>query len=119
MRSLLISAAALLAFGASSVVNASPQGSAIEPTKGVICLDVGGASRPATCQGQASRLDQRYDLCLCENAQRVEAPICGKGERPITENRAYERARKDAARDGSLFGDLYEGRRMCVRARNG
>ena len=118
MRTLLISAAALLAFGA--VANASPPGdNALQPTMGILCLDVGGQSRPAVCQGGSSRLDQRYDICLCKNAQRVETPVCGKGERPITENRAYELARKDAARDGSLVGDRYEGRQMCVRPRNG
>ena len=118
MRTLLISAVALLAFGAAA--NASPQGeTALQPTMGILCLDVGGQSRPAVCQGGSSRLDQRYDICLCKNAQRVKAPVCGKNERPISENRAYELARKEAARDGSLVGDLYDGRQMCVRPRNG
>lgn len=118
MRTLLISAAALLAFGA--VANASPHdGSATHPTKGIMCLDVGGEARPPVCRGSSSRIDQGYDICLCENARRVEAPVCGRGERPITENRAYELARKEAARDGSLVGDRYQGRRMCVRPRNG
>jgi hypothetical protein len=119
MRSLIIAAAALLALGASGVVNASPQGSATHPKMGVLCLDVGGESRPPVCRGSSSRIDQGYDICLCEQAQRVETPVCGKGERPITENRSYELARKEAARDGSLVGDRYEGRQMCVRARNG
>jgi len=94
-------------------------GSATKPTKGILCLDVGGEARPPVCRGSSSRIDQGYDICICETAQRVETPVCGKGEKPPTENRAYELARKDAARDGSLFGDTYEGRRMCVRARNG
>ncbi len=118
MRNLIIAAAALLAFGASSVVNASPD-SATHPKMGVMCLDVGGESRPAVCRGSSSRIDQGYDICLCENAQRVETPICAKGQRPISENRSYELARKDAARDGTLVGDRYEGRQMCVRPRNG
>lgn len=118
MRTLFIAAAALLAFGASGAVNAS-SGSATHPTTGIMCLDVGGESRPPVCRGSSSRIDQGYDICLCENAQRVEAPVCGKGQRPITENRAYELARKDAARDGSLVGDRYRGRQMCVRPRNG
>lgn len=118
MRTLIIAAAALLAFGASSTVNASSEGG-IKPTMGILCLDVGGQSRAPVCQGASSRLDQRYDICVCENAQRVEAPVCGDGERPISENRSYELARKDAARDGSLVGDRYEGRQMCVRPRNG
>ena len=117
MRTLFI-AAALLAFGTSGAVNASPD-SATHPKMGIMCLDVGGESRPPVCRGSSSRIDQGYDICLCENAQRVETPVCGKGERPITENRSYELARKDAARDGSLVGDRYEGRQMCVRPRNG
>lgn len=117
MRILLISAAALLTFG--TAANASPPGAPTAPKTGVLCLDVSGASRPAVCKGAGGRLENDYDICLCENAQRVEAPLCGKGEQPITENVAYERARKEAARDGSLVGDLYEGRPMCVRARNG
>lgn len=118
MRTLFIAAATLLAFGASSTVNASPD-SATHPKMGIMCLDVGGESRPPVCRGSSSRIDQGYDICQCETAQRVEVPVCAKGERPITENRAYELARKDAARDGSLVGDRYEGRQMCVRPRNG
>lgn len=115
MRTLLMSAIALLAFGAAA--NASPD-TANRPTMRVLCLDVGGESRPPVCRGAGSRLDQSYDICVCRNAQRVETPVCGDGERPITESRSYELARKDAARDGSLVGDRYEGRQMCVRARN-
>lgn len=118
MRILLITAAALLTFGAAA--NASPPtGDDPRPKTGVLCLDVGGATRPAVCRGAGGRLEDDYDICQCENAQRVEAPLCDQGERPISENVAYERARKEAARDGSLVGDLYEGRQMCVRPRNG
>ena len=118
MRSLIIAAAALLAIGASSTVNARSDGG-IKPTMGILCLDVGGQARAPVCQGASSRIDQRYDICVCENEQRVAVPVCGDGEKPISEDRAYELARKDAARDGTLVGDLYEGRQMCVRARNG
>ncbi|HRD45986.1 MAG TPA: hypothetical protein PLF78_05835, partial [Caulobacter sp.] len=83
-----------------------------------ICLDVDGQSRPAVCRSPASRLDGRDDICLCRSAQRVEAPVCGPGDHPQAENRAFELARKAAARDGSLVGDLYQGRPMCVAPRN-
>jgi hypothetical protein len=116
LASVLAAAVALAGVGVAS----SPQeGSATKPTMGILCLDVGGEARPPVCRGSSSRIDQGYDICICETAQRVETPVCGKGEKPPAEKRAYELARKDAARDGSLVGDTYEGRRMCVRARNG
>lgn len=119
MRKLSVLASALAAAVALAGAAASQEGTPTKPAKGILCLDVGGEARPPVCRGSSSRLDQGYDICTCDNAQRVETPVCGKGEKPPTENRAYELARKDAARDGSLFGDTYEGRRMCVRARNG
>jgi hypothetical protein len=97
---------------------AEPGDSPLRPATRVICLDVGGESRPAVCQASASRLDSREDMCVCSIGQRVEAPVCGSGERPQAENRAFERARKTAAGDGSLVGDLYDGRSMCVAPRN-
>lgn len=93
---------------------ANPQ----RPASQTICLDVGGETRAPICRGSSSRLDQRYDICTCENAQTVEAPLCGEGERPQAETRAFELARKEAARDGNLFGDQYNGRSMCVQPRN-
>ncbi len=97
---------------------AEPGSSPFNPATRVICLDVDGQSRPAICQAPASRLDGRDDFCVCRSAQRVEAPVCGPDDRPPAESRAYELARKDAARDGSLVGDLWEGRPMCVAPRN-
>lgn len=97
---------------------AEPGSSPTSPATRTICLDVGGVSRPAVCQRTASRLDGRDDICLCHSAQRVEAPVCGSGDRPPSENRAYELARKAAAADGSLIGDSWQGRPMCVAPRN-
>lgn len=108
-----VGAAALLVSAANE-----PGSSPTSPATRTICLDVGGQSRPAVCQSPASRLDGRDDICLCRSAQRVEAPVCGSGDRPQAENRAYELARKAAARDGSLVGDVYAGRPMCVAPRN-
>lgn len=117
MRSLItvlaVSVAALLTSAAGE-----PGSSATNPATRTICIDLGGESRPAVCTAPASRLDGREDICLCRNAQRVEAPVCGSGERPQAETRAFERARKAAAKDGSLVGDLYAGRPMCVAPRN-
>jgi hypothetical protein len=117
MRSLIIglavSAAALLTAGAGE-----PGSSASRPATRTICIDLGGQSRPAVCTYPASRLDDREDFCRCGDAQRVEAPVCGAGDRPQAETRAFERARKAAAKDGSLVGDLYADRPMCVSPRN-
>lgn len=120
MRKLLISSSlflAALAIGGAS--GAAPAATPLHPSTRIICLDVGGELRPAVCRASSSRLDQSDSICICENAQRVEAPVCDRGEKPLSESRTYERARKDAARDGSLVGDTFQGRRMCVRARNG
>jgi len=110
--SLIVAAIALGAAGA-------PGSSPLNPVTRTICLDVGGELRPAYCQASASRLDQREDICLCRNAQKVTAPVCDPGEKPVSETRTFEKARKLAAQDGSLIGDSFEGRRMCIRARNG
>ena len=114
IKTLFGATAVLLAFGAGPIVNAAPA----KPVTQTICLDVGGQSRPAICRGQSGRLETDYNICTCANAQRVEAPVCAKGERPLPESRAYELARKEAARDGTLVGDRYKGRSMCVKGRN-
>lgn len=117
MRSLIavlaISAAALLTAAAGE-----PGSSASNPATRTICVDLGGETRPAVCTASASRLDAREDICLCREGQTVEAPICGTGDRPQAETRDFERARKAAAKDGSLVGDLYADRPMCVAPRN-
>jgi hypothetical protein len=45
-------------------------------------------------------------------------PICPPGVRAPGETVALNRARRDAARDGSLIGDMFEGQPMCVAGRN-
>lgn len=87
------------------------------PTETVLCLDVNGQSLPAVCKVPASRLDKREDFCLCRVGTKVTAPVCASGTKPPAENLAFEKARKAAAKDGSLIGDLYEGKPMCVAER--
>lgn len=110
---------AALALALAVPATADAQGSLSQnpPTETVICLDVNGSTLPAVCKTQGSRLDLREDICLCYQGQRVQAPICGPGQKPQGENRAFEKARKAAARDGSLVGDLYQGKPMCVAQR--
>ena len=110
MRSLFaIALAGLMA--ASANAGAHPNGR--PPEDAVMCLSPTGASEPVACTRGSSFGPS--DICTCPGvARRVAAPICGKGEHPPVENLAYMRARAEAARDGTLFGDSYNGRRMCV-----
>jgi hypothetical protein len=79
------------------------------------CIDVGGQSKPAVCQKSASRLTVQDDICTCAVGTLVTVPYCPDGVTPPAENRAFEKARYELARDGSLVGDQYEGRDICVR----
>lgn len=115
IRTFLIAAAALA--GSSGLALAQGGMSANPPTETTICLDVGGQSLPATCKVPGSRLDKREDICICRQGMRVDAPVCAPGQKAPTENLAFEKARKLAARDGSIIGDLYEGQPMCVEPR--
>lgn len=106
-------AAALLAGTAS----AQPLGQT-PPQSTVICLDVSGRLLPKTCRVPASRLDASEDICICpRDAERVSVPICPSGVRAPAESAAYEKARRAAVRDGSLIGATWEGRPMCMAAR--
>jgi hypothetical protein len=88
------------------------------PAQTIICLDVSGATLPVSCRVPASRLDTREDICVCNSGRRVDVPICPPGVRAPGETVALNRARRDAARDGSLIGDMFEGQPMCVAGRN-
>lgn len=108
VRFTLICIAAALAAGP-----ALAQNPAIPATTSV-CLDVNGSLLPVVCHVQGSRLDKRDTICQCPEGLRVEAPVCAPGERPPVDNLALSRARKLAGKDGTLVGDSFEGRRMCV-----
>ena len=117
MKSLLFLGVLALSTAACSAVE--PDRLAGPPTY-TICLDQAGASRAVECRSvPPGRLSDDRGVCLCADPldQRVEAPICERGEDPPNETRAFELARRDAARDGSLVGDTYQGQRICVRAR--
>ena len=114
VRSILLVAALALTGGAASAQAPMSQN---PPTQTAICLDVGGQSLPIVCKAPASRLDKREDICICPAGTRVDVPVCADGDKPPAQTRAYEKARKAAARDGSLIGDLYEGGPMCVAGR--
>lgn len=89
------------------------------PSKTIQCIDVGGQSVPPVCRVPASRLDPREDICTCPiDGQRVEAPVCAKGQTPPPEGKALNIARRTAARDGSLVGDTVAGKPICVAPRN-
>ncbi|MGH6962925.1 MAG: hypothetical protein ACREE0_00430 [Phenylobacterium sp.] len=90
-----------------------------EGTTSILCLDVSGKSLPATCQSQASRLEKREDICTCPmGGDRVITPICPEGVKPPAESAAYEKARHAAVTKGSLVGQTYEGKPMCIIGRN-
>jgi len=88
------------------------------PSTAVICVDVSGRTLPVTCHAQASRTDQRYDICQCfAGGQPVTVSVCPAGVSPPGESAAYERARRDAIRGGSIVGATFQGRPMCVAPR--
>ncbi|CAN5387696.1 hypothetical protein BH10PSE5_BH10PSE5_01980 [soil metagenome] len=108
--------AGLVLLGSAGVALAGPMSN--PPSERTICIDVGGQSLPAVCKVPSSRLDKREDFCLCHEGVKVTAPVCGPGQKAPAENITYEKARREAARDGSLIGDLYKGQPMCVAARD-
>lgn len=111
--------AILIAGAAFSLCAASASAQSFDGKTTIICLDVSGKSLPATCKAPASRLNDRYDICTCPmGGDRVTVPVCPKGVSPPPEGAAYEKARHAAVSQGSLVGAMYEGKPMCVAARN-
>lgn len=106
--------AALLALGAGA---ATAQPTA-QPRTTIQCIEVSGHQIPAVCHVPASRIDKREFICTCiEGGQRTVVPICGPGEAQPPEGAALERVRRLAARDGTLLGDQFQGRQICVAPR--
>jgi hypothetical protein len=81
---------------------------------GIDCLDVNGRSKAPVCR-RGSVMAPMSDICQCSGvADRVIAPICGPGESPPVESAELMVARHKAAEDGSLIGDTFHGKPMCV-----
>ncbi len=110
-RSILIAAA--LAASSGPVLAAAGM-AANPPRQTSICLDVSGQTLPVVCRGPASRLDQREDICQCFEGRRVDVAVCAKGQKPPPDGLALDKVRRLAAKDGSLIGDSFEGRPICV-----
>jgi hypothetical protein len=82
------------------------------------CIDAGGQLVPPVCQTPGSRINTRELICNCTNGgQLVEVPVCAKGQNPPAEGKALNVARREASRDGSLFGDTLRGQPICVTPR--
>jgi hypothetical protein len=90
----------------------------LTPATTDICLDVSGGTLPAVCKVPASRLDKREDICVCPEGMRTTVPVCGPGQSAPRENLALNAARRTAAKDGSLIGDLFQGQPICVAPRD-
>lgn len=117
MNSSILLCAAVLSLGAGVAFADSLSDN--PPKSTTICLNGIGAMVPATCKGQASRLDAREDICICHGAtEMVKAPVCGPGVNPPSNTAAYERARLAAVSHGSLMDARWEGQPMCVAPRN-
>lgn len=110
-----------IALGAAAALVAGAAGaqSPTDPSVTTACIDVSGRALPATCRLQASRLNQREDICQClRGGQQVTVSVCPAGVSPPAESAAYERARLKAISKGSLVGATWRGAPMCVAARN-
>jgi hypothetical protein len=104
-----LAAAAALCGGAASAQK-------ILPKTTTICLDVGGHVRPVRCRYMsASRIDKREDICQClSGGQPIIVDVCPDGVNPPAESAAYERDRYAAIQKGSLVGQNWQGRPICV-----
>ena len=118
MRALSLAVAAALVLGGAAFAQpASSTPPAASPRDGAtLCLDGLGVSHPPICtKMSATRQPSAPDICICTGPYRtVKAPWCAPGESPPPDTAAFDRARAKAAQDGSLFGDLFQGKSMCV-----
>lgn len=79
-----------------------------------VCLEPDGSLSPVACTAPATRLDARREVCECPTGRRTDAPLCAEGETPPPETRALNAFRRTAGRDGSLVGDRFRDRPLCV-----
>lgn len=115
IRIAMISALALCA--ASGQALAASGFSSNPPTLSQVCLDVSGQTLPVVCKAPASRLDKREDICQCPEGRLVDVQVCAPGQRPPPDGLALSKVRRVAGKDGSLVGDLFAGKPICVAPR--
>ena len=84
-----------------------------------VCLEVDGSLSPVVCKAPGTRLDARTEVCECPSGRRTEAPVCAAGEIPPSDNRALNVFRRKAGADGSLVGDRFQDRPVCVPPASG
>ncbi|MFP5449972.1 MAG: hypothetical protein ACLGHU_14650 [Alphaproteobacteria bacterium] len=115
----VLAAVAALTFAAAGAAQAQDRGrNSLTPDKTEICLDVSGGTLPIVCKVPASRLDKREDICSCPQGMRTTVAVCGPGQTAPGETVALNAVRREAARDGSLIGDLFQGQPICVAPRD-
>lgn len=115
----VLAAVAALTFAAAGAAQAQDRGrNSLTPDKTEICLDVSGGALPIVCKVPASRLDKREDICSCPQGMRTTVAVCGPGQTAPGETVALNAVRREAARDGSLIGDLFQGQPICVAPRD-
>lgn len=115
----VLAALAALTFAAAGAAQAQDRGrNSLPPDKTEICLDVSGGTLPIVCKVPASRLDKREDICSCPQGMRTTVAVCGPGQTAPGETVALNAVRREAARDGSLIGDLFQGQPICVAPRD-
>ena len=114
MRTIVILGAATALLGGPALAQ-----SVFNPSVTTVCLDVSGRQLPVTCHAQASRIDQREDICQClRGGTQVIIPVCPAHVRAPAESAAYERDRYALVRNGSLVGANWQGRPVCVEGRD-
>ncbi len=120
MRALFLTALAGFA-AVAAVAVAQPAGQSHPQTPATLCLDGMGVNHPVICHSQtASRFASPPDICSCSGPYRqVDAPYCAKGQTAPADTADFDHARAKAAEDGSLIGDSYRGKPMCVELRAG
>lgn len=113
--------AALAALAFTGVAQAQPVGQSRigVPDKTEICLDVNGDRLPIVCKMSGGRLGQREDICTCPAGVRTAVSVCQSGQEAPPETVALNAVRREAGRDGSLIGDTFEGKPICVAPRGG
>ena len=79
-----------------------------------VCMEPDGSLSPVACTAPSTRLDARREVCECPTGRRTDAPLCADGETPPPETRALNAFRRTAGRDGSLVGDRFRDRPLCV-----